>query len=280
MANNLGDGILYVVATPIGNLEDMSVRCIDVLKTVDLVAAEDTRRTGNLLRGIGSSVRLESFHAHSSESKGRKILGVLTSGKSVALVTDAGTPGVSDPGADLVSLAREAGVSVVPIPGPSAVTAALSASGFSADRYLFLGFLPRKGKLRKELLKSLADSVWTTVLYESPNRLVQTLQVLSGLLEEGRRVMVAREISKLYEDHRVGIPKELEGYYRKEPVRGEVTLVVEGGVGPTDQIDPTMVEDRARELLTEGATRKDIVTRLIDELGGARNEIYRIVTNL
>ena len=128
MANNLGDGILYVVATPIGNLEDMSVRCIDVLKTVDLVAAEDTRRTGNLLRGIGSSVRLESFHAHSSESKGRKILGVLTSGKSVALVTDAGTPGVSDPGADLVSLAREAGVSVVPIPGPSAVTAALSAS--------------------------------------------------------------------------------------------------------------------------------------------------------
>lgn len=280
MANNLGDGILYVVATPIGNLEDMSVRCIDVLKTVDLVAAEDTRRTGNLLRGIGSSVRLESFHAHSSESKGRKILGVLTSGKSVALVTDAGTPGVSDPGADLVSLAREAGVSVVPIPGPSAVTAALSASGFSADRYLFLGFLPRKGKLRKELLQSLADSVWTTVLYESPNRLVQTLQVLSGLLEEGRRVMVAREISKLYEDHRVGIPKELEGYYRKEPVRGEVTLVVEGGVGPTDQIDPTMVEDRARELLTEGATRKDIVTRLIDELGGARNEIYRIVTNL
>lgn len=280
MANNLGDGILYVVATPIGNLEDMSVRCIDVLKTVDLVAAEDTRRTGNLLRGIGSSVRLESFHAHSSESKGRKILGVLTSGKSVALVTDAGTPGVSDPGADLVALAREAGVSVVPIPGPSAVTAALSASGFSADRYLFLGFLPRKGKLRKELLKSLADSVWTTVLYESPNRLVQTLQVLSGLLEEGRRVMVAREISKLYEDHRVGIPQELEGYYRKEPVRGEVTLVVEGGVGPTDQIDPTMVEDRARELLTEGATRKDIVTRLIDELGGARNEIYRIVTNL
>ncbi len=280
MHENPHFGTLFVVATPIGNLEDMSARCITVLTNVDLVVAEDTRRSGTLLKTIGSAVRLESFHTHSSGAKAEKIVERLKGGNDVALVTDAGTPAVSDPGAVLVKIARGEGVPVVPIPGPSAVAAALSASGFSADRYVFLGFLPRKGKARKEILDAVADLKWTAVFFEAANRLVPTLSDLQAVLVEGRQAFVAREITKLYEDYRVGTPRELEVYYREDPPRGEITVVVEGGQGPSKAFDQAEIEERAEELLSAGATRKDVVVLLVKETGIARNEVYRIVTNL
>jgi 16S rRNA (cytidine1402-2'-O)-methyltransferase len=280
LANSSGIGTLYVVATPIGNLDDMSARCIRVLKTVDLVAAEDTRRTGVLLKRIESSVKLQSFHAHSDENKANRIVDAMLDGQNVALVTDAGTPAVSDPGAGLVAHALAKGVSVIPIPGPSAATAALSVSGFSADRYTFMGFLARKGKARREQLRFIAESLLTVVLFESPIRLAPTLGDLASVLDASRRVLVAREITKLHEDYNVGTPTELEVYYRENPPKGEVTVVVEGRMERDDEIDPSMIEDRARELLAEGLTRKDVAARLVEELGVARNEVYRIVTNL
>jgi 16S rRNA (cytidine1402-2'-O)-methyltransferase len=223
---------------------------------------------------------MESFHSYSGGRKAGTLIATLLAGKSVALVTDAGTPGISDPGASLVRRARDEGVPVVPIPGPSAVGTALSASGLGADRFTFLGFLPRRGRLRREHLEALVDAVWTTVLYESPNRLADTLDELAALLGAERTVVVCREMTKRFEEFRSGTPAELAVYYRQEPVRGEVTIVVEGGPGPASEVDAETVACRARELLEEGNTRKDAVSLLVAELGVARNQAYRIVTKL
>ena len=170
---------LFVVATPLGNLGDLTLRAAEVLRAVPVVAAEDTRRVRGLLTHLGAHPKVLSFHAHSPERRHEVLLEILEEGRDVALVTDAGTPGVSDPGEDLVQAAREAEVPVVPIPGPSAVTTALSASGLPANRYAFLGFLPRKGKERQRLLAAVADSEWTVVLYEAPGRLVELLADLA-----------------------------------------------------------------------------------------------------
>src|SRR5881409_4151494 len=180
-------GTLYVVATPLGNLDDLSPRAAATLKQAAAVAAEDTRHTKILLAHVGSRAELVSFHAHSDEAAQRRILHLLGSGKDVALVTDAGTPAVSDPGAVLVAAARERDVPVVTVPGPTAVAAALSVSGLAADRYLFLGFLPRKGGERRRLLDLVAESEWTTVLFEAPLRVVNLLRDLAAACGQERR---------------------------------------------------------------------------------------------
>src|SRR5690242_20856025 len=185
-------GTLYVVATPLGNLEDLSPRAAATLTRVVAVAAEDTRHTKPLLAHVGSRAELLSFHAHSSEAALRRILHLLGSGKDVALVTDAGTPAVSDPGAELVAAARERDISVVTIPGPTAVAAALSVSGLSADRYVFLGFLPRKGAERRRLLETVAQSAWTVVLFEAPLRVAELLAGLAAACGGEREAGVAR----------------------------------------------------------------------------------------
>ena len=275
-------GTLYVVATPLGNLGDLSPRAADTLKHAAVVAAEDTRHTKPLLAHVGSRADLVSFHAHSTERALDRLLRLLGGGSDVALVSDAGTPTVSDPGADLVAAARARGIPVVTIPGPTAVAAALAVSGLAADRYVFLGFLPRKGGERRRLLELVAASEWTVVLFEAPNRVAELLADLAAACDGGvdRPASVSRELTKVFEETRAGTLAELAGYYAEAPPRGEVTVVVAGtGKAPVAEvsIDP---EARARALLAQGMTRKDVADQVAEEAGISRNAAYRLVNDL
>jgi 16S rRNA (cytidine1402-2'-O)-methyltransferase len=274
-------GTLYVVATPLGNLGDLSIRAAEVLRTVPVVAAEDTRRSRGLLTHLGASPQLLSYHAHSEDRRLEALLEILLAGRDVALVSDAGTPAVSDPGTELVAAAREAGVTVVPIPGPSAVATALSAAGLRGDRYLFLGFIPRKGAERSRLLARAAGETWSVVFFEAPPRLVDLLEDLAKAAGNDRRAVVARELTKLHEELRGGTLDELARYYSEHPPRGEVTLVLEGAAEPPEPPDRT--EDavaQATQLLADGLTRKEVVRRLSESLGLSRNDAYRLVMEL
>jgi 16S rRNA (cytidine1402-2'-O)-methyltransferase len=219
-------GTLYVVGTPIGNLEDLTPRAARVLAEVTLVAAEDTRRTRQLLTHLGLSKPMLSVHADAERGRTAQLLEALRGG-DVALCTDAGMPSISDPGAHLVEGARDAGHQVAVIPGPSAVTAALAISGFSADRFVFLGFLPRKASEMTRAVSALAVETRTAVAFESPFRLLKALDIIAEALP-GRRCAVARELTKVHEELRVGLASELAAHYRQKVVKGEITLLVEG----------------------------------------------------
>lgn len=273
-------GTLYVVATPLGNLGDLSPRAAETLRRVAAVAAEDTRHSKPLLVHAGSTADLYAFHAHSDEHDLRRLLHLLGTGKDVALITDAGTPAVSDPGARLVAAARAHDYPVVTIPGPTAVAAALSVSGLSADRYVFMGFLPRKGGDRKRLLDSIATSEWTVVLFEAPNRAADLLTDLAAACGGERQAVVARELTKVFEESRGGTLAELAGYYAAAPVRGEVTIVVAGGGQPAPPAPSHDPEVLARALLEQGLSRKDVAHRLAEETGISRNAAYRLVNAL
>ena len=274
-------GTLYVVATPLGNLGDLTNRAAEVLRTVPVVAAEDTRRTRGLLSHLGAAPSLLSFHAHSGEHRTDSLIDILLSGRDIALVSDAGTPTVSDPGADLVALARAAGIGVVPIPGASAVVAALSASGLAGDRYLFLGFIPRKGRERARLLTRAATEEWSVVFYEAPPRLVSLLEDLIPLAGADRPVVVARELTKLHEDIRSGTVGELLDHYTAVAPKGELTIVLQGTGAPLAPPDRTEdAVEQATTLLAEGLTRREVVRRLTDTLGLPRNEAYKLVMDL
>lgn len=273
-------GTLYVVATPLGNLGDLSPRAAETLRRVAAVAAEDTRHTKPLLRHVGSPAELISFHAHSSEAALRRLLHLLGTGKDVALVTDAGTPAVSDPGAALVAAARARDYPVLTVPGPTAVAAALAVSGIPADRYLFLGFLPRKGGDRRRLLAMIAESEWAVVLFESPNRVAALLGDLARACGAERPAAVSREMTKVFEETRAGTLGALAGYYAEAPPRGEVTIVVAGTGRPPRAERPPDPEERARALLAAGMTRKDVADRLAEETGISRNTAYRLVNEL
>jgi len=277
-------GTLYVVATPLGNLADLTARAVATLRQVGVVAAEDTRRARTLLAHVDARPRLVSYHAHSRPAVAAKLLQLLADGTDVALVTDAGTPGISDPGAGLAAAARVAGIRVTPIPGPSAVAAALSAAGLPADRYLFLGFLPRAGRSRAMLLEEAGRCPWTVVLFEAAPRLARLLSDLAREAGAERRVVVAREITKLHEELRCGTALELAGYYAEAPARGEVTVVLEGRGLSAPQAPGEDAEEaaerRARELLSRGVSRRDASQTLAEEFGWTRNEAYRFVSRL
>jgi 16S rRNA (cytidine1402-2'-O)-methyltransferase len=274
-------GILYVVATPLGNLGDLSARAMEVLRAVPVVAAEDTRRTRGLLTHLGASPRLLSYHAHSEEPRLETLLEILHDGRDVALVSDAGTPVVSDPGTDLVAAARASGITVVPIPGPSAVATALSAAGLKGDRYLFLGFVPRKGSERARLLARAAAEEWSVVFFEAPPRLTDLLEDLARTVGGDRRAVVARELTKLHEEFRAGTLAELAGYYSEHPPRGEITIVLEGTGAPAEPPDRTgEAVEQATLLLAEGLTRREVVRRITETLGLPRNDAYRLVMEL
>ncbi|HEU4525513.1 MAG TPA: 16S rRNA (cytidine(1402)-2'-O)-methyltransferase [Gemmatimonadales bacterium] len=274
-------GTLYVVATPLGNLGDLSPRAAETLRQASVVAAEDTRRTRGLLSHLGAAPTLLSFHAHSGEHRVETLLEVLAEGRDVALVTDAGTPGVSDPGTDLVASALEAGFAVVPIPGPSAVATALSAAGIPADRYLFLGFLPRKGTERSRLLARAAAEEWSVVFFEAPTRLAALLEDLAAVAGADRRTLVARELTKLHEELRSGTLAELADYYSGGPPRGELTIVMKGtGTPPAAPDRTTDAVEEATALLAEGLSRREVARRLTETLGLSRNDAYRLVTGL
>lgn len=269
------------MATPLGHLGDLTARAAEVLRAVDVVAAEDTRRSRTLVQHVGASPRMISVHSHTEAAQSAPVLDLLAAGRSVALVTDAGTPGVSDPGARLVAAVRGAGYPVVPIPGASAVTAALSASGLPADRYLFLGFPARKGRERREELARAAAEPWTVVFYEAPSRLVALLGDLEAACGAERRAVVARELTKVHEELRGGTLAELAEWYDDHPPKGEITLLLEGAPersrGAAD-IEATRAD--ATALLAEGLSRTDVVRRLTETSGLGRNEVYRLVMEL
>ena len=229
-------GILYVVATPIGNLEDITMRALRVLKEVSLVACEDTRRTRVLLTHFGIHVPVTSYFEHNKLSKGPAIIRTLQEGKAVALVTDAGTPGISDPGFLLARQARAAGAPVVPVPGPSAVVTALSSAGIPADRFVFEGFLPIKPGRRINRLKALADLEMTIVLYESPHRIVPTLEAIAEVFG-GREIVVARELTKHFEEI-VSAPGGVHAErLRAGAAKGEFVVVIPGRPPTSDERD-------------------------------------------
>ena len=274
-------GTLYVVATPLGNLGDLTPRAAEILRGTPVVAAEDTRRTRGLLTHLGASPRLLSFHEHSDRRRLDVILGLLDEGRDVALVSDAGTPVISDPGADLVAAVRARGGAVVPIPGVSAVATALSVCGFAGDRYLFLGFVPRKGSERTRLLTRAAAEEWPVVFFEAPSRLVGLLRDLALLAGGDRMGFVARELTKLHEELRGGPLNELAQYFSEREPRGEITVVLEG-TGEAAAAPDRSVEaaELAAEWLAGGMSRRDVVDRLVSDLGMPRNEAYRRVMEM
>lgn len=273
---------LFIVSTPIGNLGDLSPRAAGTLRTVHRVLAEDTRRTRVLADHAGSKAPLVSLHAHNEAERVRLVLGWLDAGEDLALVSDAGTPLVSDPGGRLVQAVAQAGHTVTPIPGPSAALAALVGSGLPGDRFLFLGFPERKGGERTLLLERVAASRESVILFESPQRLVRLLEDLAGACGAGRRVAVARELTKLHEEWIRGTLSEAADYYRQHPPRGEVSLVV--GPAPEAPADASDLEADARELaralLAEGGKPSGVAREVARRLGLPRNTVYRIVQEL
>jgi 16S rRNA (cytidine1402-2'-O)-methyltransferase len=270
-------GTLFVVATPLGNLEDLTLRALRVLRQVSLVACEDTRRTLTLLRAHGIETRTTSYFEHNERGKGERILERLREGHDVALVSDAGTPGISDPGYRLVRDAREQGLPVVPVPGPSAVVAALSVCGLPTDRFLFLGFLPPRSGARRRALEQLVRERPTLVFYESPLRVVDLLAEMTDVFGD-REAFLCREATKLHEEYLRGRLSTLrDGLRGRDSVKGEIVLVVAGAaevpLAPADS-DPVALY---RVLAAEGRTRREAVKEAARRLGRPSREVYRLV---
>ena len=269
-------GTLFVVATPLGNLEDLTLRAIRTLRDADLVACEDTRRTATLLRAHGIETPTTSFFEHNERWKGERILDALREGRSVALVSDAGTPGISDPGYRLVRDARAAELPVVPVPGPSASIAALCVSGLPSDRFLFVGFLPSRAGARRKALEELATERATLVVYESPLRVVETLATMAEVLGD-REAFLCREATKLHEEYvRARISELRQRLAARGTVKGEIVLVVAGRkeAAPPAGADPVALY---RTLAAAGRTRRDAVKEVARQLGLPAREVYRLV---
>jgi 16S rRNA (cytidine1402-2'-O)-methyltransferase len=269
-------GQLYLVSTPIGNLDDFSPRAVETLASVALILAEDTRHSRRLLDHYSISTPTSSYHEHNEARTAPRIVDRLLAGESIALISDAGTPLLSDPGERLVNAAIEAGIRIVPIPGPSALLAALVASGMDAKRFTFFGFPPRKGRERASFLADVARLPHTAVLYEAPGRVAATLDELAAAGAGERRVTVARELTKQFEELRRGTVAELARYYQDSPPRGEVVIVMAGGGERREELDEDALRIRAAELLAEGKSARDVARTLTAEHGLSRNEAYRL----
>lgn len=274
-------GTLYVVGTPIGNLEDMTFRGLKVLHGVDLIAAEDTRHTGKLLQHFQVKTPQVSYHEHNRSSRIPELLSQLQLGKNIALVSDAGMPGISDPGYELVKACIESGITVVPIPGASAVVTALSAAGLPTDKFVFEGFLPAKSQQRRSHLERLQIEYRTIIFYESPYRLRETLQDLAGIFGGDRSIAIARELTKLYEQFWRGtLAQACEYYAEREPV-GEFTLVVAGAT-PTSKAQLTEEELKAEltQLLLQGMSRSQASRQLAEEISVPRRQLYQLALSI
>jgi 16S rRNA (cytidine1402-2'-O)-methyltransferase len=269
-----GAGRLYLVSTPIGNLGDVTLRALETLREANLILAEDTRHTRPFLQRYEIGTPLEPYHEHNEARMVPRVLERLQGGETVALVSDAGTPLLSDPGARLVGAALEAGIAVSPVPGASALLAALVASGLDATRFTFYGFLPRKGRERATALAEIAQLPHTAVLYEAPGRVADTLRELADLGGGERPVVVARELTQQFEELRRGTAAGLASYYGDAPLRGEVVLVVGGA--PERAVGEGELLERARELRGRGLSARDVAATLVAEHGAARNVAYRL----
>ncbi|MCO6450282.1 MAG: 16S rRNA (cytidine(1402)-2'-O)-methyltransferase [Caldilineales bacterium] len=271
-------GTLYLVSTPIGNLEDITLRALRILQEVNWVAAEDTRHSGRLLKHYEIQARLLSMHEHNEDERVAAVMAILAGGESVALISDAGTPTLSDPGFKLVRAASDAGYDVVPIPGASALLAALVASGLPTDRFLFLGFPPRKPKARAEFLTQAANEPGVLALYESARRLPELLRDIAQIFGENRQLVVARELTKLHETFWRGRAGEAVEVFSKAPL-GEVVVLVEGATAGGPVVQPEEMEMVVDGLLA-GGMRSSEIARLISGLtGAARRDIYRLASD-
>ncbi len=271
-------GTLYLVATPIGNLQDITLRALDVLRQVDWIAAEDTRRTRVLLQHYGITTPLVSYHEHNKARRIPQLLQRLRQGQQGALVSDAGTPLIHDPGYELVQACLEDGHRVVPIPGPSAVLAALVASGLPPVPFLYLGYLPRKAGERRARLHEVARLPYTLVFFETPQRLVEALEDMVRVLGPERRIAVAHELTKVHESFVRGTLDQVLAHYREHPPRGEFTLVVEGA--PPATWDDRELDQAIREGLARGRSPSDLARELARLSGRPRGEVYRRILAL
>jgi 16S rRNA (cytidine1402-2'-O)-methyltransferase len=271
-------GSLYIVSTPIGNLGDFSFRAVETLSVVSLILAEDTRHTRHLLERYEIKTAVASYHEHNEAKTTPRLVERLVGGESMALVSDAGTPLLSDPGSTLVGAAINAGIPIIPVPGASAVLSALVASGLSAERFTFFGFLTRSGKHRGDTLDEISRTRHTAVLYEAPNRLADTLGELEGLGNSDRAAVVARELTKRFEEIRRGTVSELRAYYEGTPPRGEIVLVL-GDIAAVRASDE-QIAARVRELRRSGMSVRDTASLVATELGVAKRVAYRMAQEL
>ncbi len=271
-------GVLYLVATPIGNLEDITLRALRVLREADLIACEDTRQTRKLLEHYGISRSLVSYHEHNERRRAGELLARLKAGANVALVSDAGTPLISDPGHRLVEAARDAGIPVVPVPGPSALVAALTASGLPAEAFHFAGFLPAKRSERLRTLASLRNEPATLVFYEAPHRILETLADLEETFGP-RRMVLARELTKVHEEFLRGTATQIRQALSGRPsIRGEITLVVEGA--PPETRAPASEAELLEAVLRfeqQGLSRKEAIKAAARERGLPKRTVYQLV---
>ncbi|MGE3466384.1 MAG: 16S rRNA (cytidine(1402)-2'-O)-methyltransferase [Pyrinomonadaceae bacterium] len=270
-------GTLYLVATPIGNLQDITLRALEILRSVDLIACEDTRHTRKLLDHFRISNRLTSYHEHNEQERADELADRLVRGESIAIVSDAGTPGICDPGFRIVSRAIEIGAQVVPIPGASAFVNAAAAAGLATDSIFFGGFLPSKKGERRKRLEKIRDIPATLVVYETPHRLVRSLTDCLEVLGD-RRAAIARELTKMHEDISRGSLSELVSAFSDVKIRGEIVLVIErirNDLGTTD--DSTSLAGRVAELENDGNDRKTSLKRAAKEFGISKSEAYRIL---
>lgn len=268
--------MLYLVGTPIGNMQDLSPRAIEVLSHVDLVACEDTRRTGLLLAHFCISAKLVSYHEHNKASSGSKLIARLKEGAQIALVSDAGMPSISDPGEDLVKLCIEEGIEVTAVPGPVAGITALVLSGMDTRHYYFEGFLPVETKERKERLSVVAETSVTTILYEAPHRLLKTLSDLSAAGMGERRISACRELTKKYEEVIRGTVEEVTAHFEEVPPKGEFVLVLEGA--PKNDAKRKLSPEERRNVIldleSKGLSTKDIAKTLALEWGESKKALY------
>lgn len=273
-------GTLYLCATPIGNLEDMTFRVIRTLKEVDLIAAEDTRNSIKLLNHFEIQTPMTSYHEYNKYEKGRKLVEKLQDGMNIALITDAGTPGISDPGEELVKMCYEAGISVTSLPGAAACITALTLSGLSTRRFAFEAFLPTDKKEKELVLQEIERETRTIIMYEAPHRLLKTLKMLSERLGKERRITVCRELTKRHETAFATTLEEACAYYNEQPPKGECVLVIEGrsreqiAQEEKAQWEEISIEEHMEHYLSQGIDKKEAMKKVAKDRGVSKRDIY------
>ena len=277
-------GTLYVCATPIGNLEDITLRALRVLAEVHLIAAEDTRRTRKLLTHYDIHTPLISYHQHNTASRTLELLDKLKVGVDIALVSDAGTPGISDPGQEIIEKAIQEGIPVIPVPGPSAVITALTIAGYATDTFTFCGFVPRGRREKRRFLEDVGQWPHTTVLYEAPHRLLDTLRVLGETMPK-RSLAVCRELTKVHEEVVRGLPQEVLVHFDHASPRGECVLVLSaqaaGQPQENDEVGSSMpLPEAVLQLMAEGVNKKSAIKQVAKERGIPRREVYKAVIDI
>ncbi len=271
----MAQGKLYIVSTPIGNLEDISARAARILAEVDCIAAEDTRHTAQLLNSLGIKNRLMSFHEYSRRERAQELVDMLLAGQNIALVTDAGTPIISDPGEQLTKLAAEQGIEILSVPGACAAIAALTVSALDAGKFVFEGFLPRD-RTRAQALQTAVSHPYTTILYESPHQLRKTLQELAEICPD-RPLAVCKELTKVYETVFRGTVGQLTEQSESWEIRGEYILVLGGAPAEHREVEDTQILEAAQDYLAEGLRNKEVARKVAEQLGVGKNRVYQLL---